>query len=427
MSEINDEMRVTADYAISTAKDRYGMELDYSEESLSILDTILEKIYWGFSSHNKDEGQGGLIYNAAIIWGSYLGEYMRLKWGGTWILKDSERRISITSIEFSPINFIFQRITNHPEYRVTNFIQETKKAVYTSVIHPKQSQYVSTSAGQPDSTKKGKVEKKPFKIDKRIVYATGGVLGILVIIFACITASTLIKSGGIPAFGASQKSTGTPTSTLQPTVPVIATLDATGTGEPTATLMPTYTPKPTETPRPTNTPIMTGTPLPTWTPTPTETPSPTETEIPYQSPTPSRTVATNTAKPPTKTRTPTAQPSPTNTPQPTFTNTSPPQPTFTNTVRPPEIVSCGVSPSTVPAGVPTDLNFSVQFTDPGYGMQVTGFNPQFPGQSGCSDPNNDGNNSASCTGSSGLVSAGSTIHVTISTGLGSCSVTYKGQ
>lgn len=45
---------------------------------------------------------------------------MRLKWGGTWMLKGSEELLSITNIEFSPISFVFQKITRHPEYSVEN-------------------------------------------------------------------------------------------------------------------------------------------------------------------------------------------------------------------------------------------------------------------------------------------------------------------
>src|SRR4030042_3937938 len=100
MSTINDEMKATAEYAIKAAEQRFQQELDYSEQSIATLDNILEQIYWGFSFHPKDEAEGGLIYNTAMIWGSYLGEYLRLKWGGTWTLKGSDRIISITNIEF---------------------------------------------------------------------------------------------------------------------------------------------------------------------------------------------------------------------------------------------------------------------------------------------------------------------------------------
>jgi hypothetical protein len=45
---LNAEMQENADYAISMAKESNGFLLDYSEESLALLDDILLKIYWGF-------------------------------------------------------------------------------------------------------------------------------------------------------------------------------------------------------------------------------------------------------------------------------------------------------------------------------------------------------------------------------------------
>lgn len=67
MSNINDEMKTTAEYAIKAANQRFKQELDYSDQSIAKLDQILERIYWGFSNHPKDEGEGGVIYNTAII------------------------------------------------------------------------------------------------------------------------------------------------------------------------------------------------------------------------------------------------------------------------------------------------------------------------------------------------------------------------
>ncbi len=421
MPEINDEMRVTADYAISTAKERYGLELEYSEESLEVLDTILEKIYWGFSSHDQDEDEGGLVYNTAIIWGSFLGEYMRLKWGGTWIQRGTEKRISITSIEFSPINFVFRRITNHPEYRVTNFINETKKVIYTSVIHPKQTQPIPETVTQISEPKVEKAQVAPFAINKRIVYATGGVLTILLITFGIILGSKIIKSGGFPAISLPSKATNTYTLTPTQLILPSATPVPVNTLTPTASQLPTYTPKPTGTARPTNTPIVTNTQAATWTPTTTETP--TETEVPYYSPTPTKTrtpTQRSATKTPTWTQPPAITPTDTDTPQPSPTNTP-----VTPTEPPPELQSCSVNPSTVPIGAPTSLTFSAKFSAPGYSLTVTNFDPGYPGQSGCSGSDDNGDGTASCQGSSGLIPNSTIINVTISTPLGNCSVSYR--
>ncbi len=399
MPELNEEMRVTADYAITTAKERYGLELDYSEDSLLVLDKILEKIYWGFSSHAKDEGEDSLIYNAAIIWGSYLGEYMRLKWGGTWILKGTERRISITSIEFSPISLVYQKITYHPEYSVSNYIKETKNVIYTSVIHPKKSQYLSESTGQPSKEVAVKPVKKPIAINRRLIYITGGILGILIIIVASMAGYAIFTSGGLASF--SLLAAATSTNTPSPTIYVTPTLAATDTPSPTVTELPTYTPKPSNTPRPTRTPYLSPTPTASLTPTETETPLPTDTEIPYRSPTPTEVPTREPTEPPTDTPVPPPPPPP-----------------------PPSIDSCDVNPSSVDAGSPVAINFVVKFSAPGY--QITGVNfiDSYPGQNGCSSSPAGGDGRASCEGSSGMLPSSTTVRVTISTSLGDCSASY---
>ena len=59
MSNINDEMKATADYAINAAKKGLRQELDFSEQSISKLENILGQIYWGFSNHPRLQGKMG--------------------------------------------------------------------------------------------------------------------------------------------------------------------------------------------------------------------------------------------------------------------------------------------------------------------------------------------------------------------------------
>jgi len=392
-------MKATADYAIKSAKERYGLVLDYSEDSLAILDKILGKIYWGLSSHNKEEGESGLVYNTAIIWGSYLGEYMCLKWGGTWTINGTDRRVSITSIEFSPITFVFQKITNHPEYSVENYVKETKQVIYTSVIHPKKSpQVVSPSIGQPLTAKSQKPpSKKSIAIDKRLMIPLAGILGILIVIAACVTGYAIIRSGGLPAFGLLADITSTSSTTPTQLILATPTVDSTNTPSVTMTDLPTYTTVPTNTQRPTST----DTPSPTLTATETETPTPTFTSTRRNTPVPTTEEPTSTRKPP------------------------PPRPTDTEVVI--EIDSCQVDPSTISAGQDTQLTFTVRFSagGPGYGFTVQDFNPDYSGQRGCDATDDNGDGVASCDGSSGQLPDATKVKVTLSTSLGNCSVSYK--
>ena len=119
---------------------------------------------------------------------------MRLKWGGTWILKGSDRLVSINNIEFSPINLVYQKITSHPEYSVKNYLIETEKKIYTSAINPQQSQSLSENINQPKKKIFSKQSKKPITIDKRLIFTLVGIGGILLVIVACIIGYMIIKT-----------------------------------------------------------------------------------------------------------------------------------------------------------------------------------------------------------------------------------------
>jgi hypothetical protein len=390
-------MKEMADYAVKSAKDRYKKDLDFSEQSIIILDNILTKIYWGFSGRTDDGGESGLVYNTALIWGSYLGEYMIFKWGGKWILKGSDRLVSVNNIEFSPIKLIYQKISDRPQLSVEDYLNDAKRLIYTSVVNPQNVQNVAKKNEQLREQITVTPAKQPVSINRRTLYIIGGVVGALVIIAGIVIGYTILRPRGVPAMGADMTSTSTSTQ-LSTQVPSSATLAASDTPIPTITPLPTYTTLPTETASPSFTPSPTFTELPSSTPTDTETPIP-----------------TNTPRP-TYTRTYTPVP-PSNTPKPPApTNTQPP---------PPSIVSCSVNPSTINAGENVGITFTVRFSAGGYSFTAVVNNPpDFPGQSGCSGTA-DGSGVASCGGSSGLLPSSTTAHINITTSLGNCSVSYK--
>jgi hypothetical protein len=127
MSNINKEMKEVADYAINAGKERFRQELDYSEQSIDKLDNLLEQAYQSFSNLPKNKKTSNSLTLTAYIWGSYLGEFIRVKWGGTWKLKGSERLISIKKNRFSPIRFVYQKITSHPEFSVEYYLFKVER------------------------------------------------------------------------------------------------------------------------------------------------------------------------------------------------------------------------------------------------------------------------------------------------------------
>jgi hypothetical protein len=375
LSNINIEMKATADYAIIAAKEKFGQELDFSEQSIIRLENLLGQVYQTFSNNPNDEETGNVISNTAILWGSYLGDYMVMKWGGTWILKGSDSLVSINNIEFSPISLVYQKITSHPEYSVENYLIETKRIIYTSVINPQQPQYLSENIGQPEKQISIKQFIKSVTIDKHLLVTLAGIGGILLVIVASIIGYRIIKAGGISAFGLIAIATSSNTNVPIEKTLVTATTYSTYTPDPTVTPLPTYTPIPTYTQSPSFTPSLTFTQIATLTPTETKTPfifKPTLT--PKISPTSTQYNPPNTPIPPTRTPSPTATrtPSPTATilPSPTATRTLAPTatrtlaPTATRTPLPTATILPSPTATTQPAPTATIIPSPTATTQP---------------------------------------------------------------
>ena len=428
MPDVNEEMKALADFAIKSSWERYGLKLDYSEHSITILDEILGKVYWGFSGRTEDKGENGLVYNTAMIWGSYVGEYMRQKWGGTWIQKDSDQVVSIKNVEFSPINLVYQKITSRPDSSVEDYLLEIKRIMYRLAVDPQQAEYLSKNLSQFKEQINITPTKKSTKSNKPLLLTIAGVGGILLVIGGWILVLTLFKTSGIPASGlfASASRTNTPTETT----PATATLSSTSTQLPTITPLPTSTPKPTFTLSPSRTPSPTHTPTASLTSTGTNTPL-----VPTRTPIPSRTPTSTTIRPTSPPVQPTLTPPPTATEVPPTATEVPPTateipPTATElpptATEPPPVVleSCEIDPSTVQAGVPEAITFIAQFSAPGYGFSAS-FLSQHSGQQDCSGTDDNGDGIASCNGISGLIPSSTTVDVLFSSAVGDCVASFS--
>ena len=401
MSKINDLMKASSDYAIIEAKERFGQVLDFSEESIVKLESILEQVYQHFANLTKDEETNKAITDASVLWGSYLGEYIRVKWGGTWIGKGSDRLVSITNIKFSPINLVYQKITSHPEYSVEIYLNETKRIIYSSVLYPQKSQYLSENIGQPQEQVSEKQSKLPVVLDKQLLFSIAGIGGVLLVIAVFVIVYINMKPGHTSASGLLTSTISPNTDVSVKKTLVTATNFSLTTQNSTVTPLPTYTPRPTLTPRPSFTPYTTSTQIAALSPTatqkshitkPTLAARMTSTAHPYQSPVPPQ------APPPTE----------------------PP---------PVVLVSCEIDPFTVPVGNTVTITFIAHFSSnsTGYGFTATGFNPQLPGQSGCDGVDTDGDGLAFCDGSSGILPDATTVSVTLSSSVGDCIASYSSR
>lgn len=415
MTNVNDEMKAYAEEAINTAKQRFGLDLDYSEQSINKIENLLGLIYWDFYHGNKDEEQKKEIFNTAKLWGSFLGEFVRFKWGGTWLEKDSDRPVSINNVEFSPIKFVLQRITNHPEYSVRNYLEKLENKIIIAPIISPQPPDLSENNNQPEAQTLTKPLKKLLSFDFRSSLTFAGIFVRLVVVLACIIGFILFQRGTSTFFGLMDLPSGS-NAILPQTPTAVFGISAINTQFPTPTA--------TNTPFPTH--IIMATLPPTKTLKP-DTPTPTQTLIPTRTRTPI--LGTYSPTPPTR------YPQPTATTRPPVTATEPPPPTATEVppptaTEPPPIVidSCSIDPANVPVDKSVTITFVIHFSppSPGTGFNIA-FDPDISGQIGCSGVDNDGDGVAFCDGESGNLPESTTVYVTFKTAAGNCVASYSSR
>ncbi|HET6452803.1 MAG TPA: hypothetical protein VFI02_00240 [Armatimonadota bacterium] len=90
--DMNKEMAVTAEEAVRTAKEQFGITLDYSENSVKSVEEILTRIYKQLHPNVFKHLFGGRqepiteqqLEEITHLWGAYIGEIIRKNHGGTW-------------------------------------------------------------------------------------------------------------------------------------------------------------------------------------------------------------------------------------------------------------------------------------------------------------------------------------------------------
>lgn len=122
----NAEILSASEIAVGAAKKELGRTLDYSVNSLNDLETLIQHVKSHFL---KLKGDGKLteqtVQRASISIGGYLGEVIRRSYGGTWIAKNNIMKVLIiNNQEFSPIYFIFLRLTKDSNSKIENYLSE---------------------------------------------------------------------------------------------------------------------------------------------------------------------------------------------------------------------------------------------------------------------------------------------------------------
>lgn len=128
-------MQASAAEAVQAAGERFGFALDFTEESVASLETILANV----CSTLKAEDQEAIEHEVKL-WGSYLGEVVLRRWGGDWDLQQypggavAVPSIAIGGSQVYPLIKVYRRLTLGEQESISNFYGKIREKL--AAAHP---------------------------------------------------------------------------------------------------------------------------------------------------------------------------------------------------------------------------------------------------------------------------------------------------
>jgi hypothetical protein len=130
-SEAASLMAEYAQDAIDTARDKFQLDLDYSLESIDLLDVILESQFTamptGWQLLYRRRPSKRKLRTLSKMWGGYLGEVLRRQWGGQWLAPaegpfKGGLVLSVQATILSPIARAHKQLVNGSEASVAAYV-----------------------------------------------------------------------------------------------------------------------------------------------------------------------------------------------------------------------------------------------------------------------------------------------------------------
>lgn len=131
----SDRMGVVAQEAVTIARDRYAVILDFSETSVASLEGLLSQLHEQLPKlGDPNRPSGAWIAGISITFGAYLGEIFRKNLGGKWIpqnpgILDSLPALNIQGNVLTPCSKVSKRILHGPGESVEFFYKAASKFI----------------------------------------------------------------------------------------------------------------------------------------------------------------------------------------------------------------------------------------------------------------------------------------------------------
>ncbi|MBN2257698.1 MAG: hypothetical protein JW704_07730 [Anaerolineaceae bacterium] len=144
MSEvtITDMMQAYAQDAVDYAGNQFRVDLDFSENSLEQVEQILATLH-----NDLPKGALGKLFKGgpsqeqirdmAKMWGGYVGEVIRQRWGGEWTTETAAHpgtviTLRVLGYDIFPSAKVHKRLTNGSEDNIWHYYQVIRQNFETA-------------------------------------------------------------------------------------------------------------------------------------------------------------------------------------------------------------------------------------------------------------------------------------------------------
>ena len=119
---VNPQMQKLADTAVASARDKFAISLDFTENSLQQLELLSQKAHERYKQASIGGNSTNIpLENTVRIWGSYFGEVIRRKFGGDWVVDQMNVFLQAGNRRVDPLGQVRLRIVNGPQYNILEF------------------------------------------------------------------------------------------------------------------------------------------------------------------------------------------------------------------------------------------------------------------------------------------------------------------
>ena len=134
---INDVMVAYAADAIDLARHGFGTELDFSEASIERVEEMLSgyeaSLPRGLVARMFGrQPQQEHLWQLSKIWGAYVGEVIRARWGGEWVSRRGTHRgpdisLVVLGLVLAPPGKVYRRLMLGIEENICHYYEVVKR------------------------------------------------------------------------------------------------------------------------------------------------------------------------------------------------------------------------------------------------------------------------------------------------------------